>query len=144
MATIRYRGFTASIFGRYGCWQCTSTKAVVYTEWKSGRRAQEVKTGDLFGNERTDIEMGLCLSGLFVLCEEFRKRGLQDAEIDGLIGKVHAPLKKIGARPPGIGASSLTAPFYERIRLLLAAFSDFWTAFGSARGPVRGGPAHRP
>ena len=35
--------------------------------------------------ERTDIELALCLSATFIVCDGFRKLGLQNTEIDAMI-----------------------------------------------------------
>lgn len=43
------------------------------------------KLSDLVSCERTDVELALCLSATFVLCDGFRKLGLQNTEIDAMI-----------------------------------------------------------
>ena len=53
---------------------------------------------DLVTCERTDVELDLCLSATFVLCDGFRKLGMQNAEIDAMIRRDFSRLKKVWER----------------------------------------------
>ena len=56
------------------------------------------KPSDLVTCERTDVELDLCLSATFVLCDGFRKLGMQNAEIDAMIRRDFSRLKKVWER----------------------------------------------
>jgi hypothetical protein len=56
------------------------------------------KPSDVVTCERTDVELALCLSATFVLCDGFRKLGLQNTEIDAMIRRDFSRLKKVWER----------------------------------------------
>jgi hypothetical protein len=85
--------------------------------------------------ERTDIELALCLSAIFVVCDGFRKRGLQDTEIDAMIRRDFSRLRKVWDRKSHFvplevftttGVWGLSDGFYERIGALLRAFNRYF------------------
>lgn len=93
------------------------------------------KLSDLMTCERTDVELALCLSATFVLCDGFGKPGLQNSEIDAMIRRDFSRLKKVWERrfhfkplevltTPGLWG--LTEGFYERIGALLQAFNTYF------------------
>jgi hypothetical protein len=93
------------------------------------------KPSDLVTCERTDVELDLCLSPTFVLCDGFRKLGLQNTEIDAMIRRDFSRLKKVWERrfhfvPHEVltttGVRGLTDGFYERIGALLQAFNRYF------------------
>jgi hypothetical protein len=56
------------------------------------------KPSDVVTCERTDVELALCLSATFVLCDGFRKLGLQNTEVDAMIRRDPSRLKKVWER----------------------------------------------
>jgi hypothetical protein len=92
--------------------------------------------------ERTDIELALCLSAIFVLCDGFRKLGLQNTEIDA-IRRDFSRLKKVWERRSQFvplevltttGVWGLSDGFYERIGMLLWAFNGYFERHLEALG----------
>jgi hypothetical protein len=85
--------------------------------------------------ERTDIELALCQSAIFVLCDGFRKLGLQNTEIDAMIRRDFSRLRKVWERRSQFvrievltttGVWGLSDGFYERIGTLLRAFNGYF------------------
>ena len=85
--------------------------------------------------ERTDIELALCLSATFIVCDGFRKLGLQNTEIDAMIRRDFSRLKKVWERKSHFvplevftttGVWGLSDGFYERIGALLRAFNRYF------------------
>jgi hypothetical protein len=61
-------------------------------------RGRRDKPSDVVTCERTDVELALCLSATFVLCDGFRKLGLQNTEVDAMISRDFSRLKKVWER----------------------------------------------
>jgi hypothetical protein len=81
------------------------------------------------------VELALCLSATFVLCDGFRKLGLQNTEIDAMIRRDFSRLKKVWERRSHFvplevitttGVWGLSDGFYERIGTLLRAFNRYF------------------
>jgi hypothetical protein len=77
----------------------------------------------------------LYLSATFVLCDGFRKLGLQNTEIDAMIRRDFSRLKKVWERRSHFvplevlrttGVWGLFDGFYERIGTLLRAFNGYF------------------
>jgi hypothetical protein len=93
------------------------------------------KPSDLVTCERTDVELALCLSATFALCDGFRKLGLQNTEIDAMIRRDFSRLKRVWERCFHFmplealittGVWGLTDGFYERIGALLRVFNRYF------------------
>ena len=93
------------------------------------------KPSDVVTCERTDVELALCLSATFVLCDGFRKLGLQNTEVYAMIRRDFSRLKKVWEGGPiscrsrvitTTGVWGLSDGFYERIGTLLRAFNGYF------------------
>ena len=85
--------------------------------------------------ERTDVELDLCLSATFVLCDGFRKLGLQNTEIDAMIRRDFSRLKKVWERRfhfvPHLG----NPPSYDTMRAVMRLVAPFdWHVAVHVRG----------
>jgi hypothetical protein len=80
------------------------------------------KPSDVVTCERTDVELALCLPATFVLCDGFRKLGLQNTEVDAMIRRDFSATRGYhNNRSVG-----LSDGFFERIGTLLRAFNRYF------------------
>jgi hypothetical protein len=57
------------------------------------------KPSDVVTCERTDVELALCLPATFVLCDGFRKLGLQNTEVDRMIRRDFSCRSRLSQQP---------------------------------------------